>query len=489
MLAIQKNLTNGFYAILSLPSTAMGFALTVQIAALSWILRTKYELDIHDIGLVWAAGPIAGILGQVIIGKISDNVWFWGGRRRPFILIGGVFASLSLLALPNIDVISSGLGIDGIVGVAITIALVLDLSINISFNPTRTIIADVTPEGTQRTKGYTWMQFVSGSFGMTSYLIGAIWDNYSLIYFGAGLVLLQSVIPVFFIEEPKELAPSSEYSDREDAGFSFMDGISMIKPLWGFALYGLYALVARLTHFEPGHYWVEGICIVITLIFVGHTLLSTEDDSEPSHTDHLGFQKVLAAHAFTWLGVQSMFVYMFSYLEFNLPGLNDNELGTVINISFFILNLVGALLPVLLLQPLSERYGRVKTHAYAILSMSVGYFILAQVGNSAVAIYVVMAVVGIGWSATISLPFAIMSQKVEQSKMGMYMGIFNLSVVFPQLVCSLGIGRVISNADNKNLLYLICAASLLMSALCWFTVREDKASEGEEADSPIPVGH
>ena len=37
-----------------------------------------------------AAGPIAGILGQVIIGALSDRVWLWNGRRRPFILIGGV---------------------------------------------------------------------------------------------------------------------------------------------------------------------------------------------------------------------------------------------------------------------------------------------------------------------------------------------------------------------------------------------------------------
>ena len=82
MLDIQKRLTKSFYMILSLPATGMGFALSVQISALSWILATKYQLDIHDIGLVWAAGPIAGILGQVIVGIISDKVWFWNGRRR-----------------------------------------------------------------------------------------------------------------------------------------------------------------------------------------------------------------------------------------------------------------------------------------------------------------------------------------------------------------------------------------------------------------------
>ena len=152
MLAIQKKLSNTFYALLSLPATAMGFALCVQIAALSWILNTKYGFSLEDIGLVWLAGPMAGIFGQVIVGLVSDKVWFWGGRRRPFILIGGTLAALMILALPNLDVIDSALGLDSIMGVALVVALTLDLSINISFNPTRSVIADVTPLGEKRSK-------------------------------------------------------------------------------------------------------------------------------------------------------------------------------------------------------------------------------------------------------------------------------------------------------------------------------------------------
>ena len=64
MLTIQKKLTNLFYVVLGLPSTAMGFALSIQIMVLSWILRTKYNLEIDQIGIVWAAGPIAGWRGK-----------------------------------------------------------------------------------------------------------------------------------------------------------------------------------------------------------------------------------------------------------------------------------------------------------------------------------------------------------------------------------------------------------------------------------------
>src|SRR6056297_3383648 len=211
MLDIQKKLTNSFYAILALPATAMGFALAVQIAALSWILRTEFGLEIYEIGIVWATGPIAGIFGQVIIGVISDNVWIWNGRRRPFIIFGGTLASLMLLSLPNIGIISETLGVGNIFVVAILVSLTLDLSINVSFNPTRSVIADVTPEGRSRTKGYTWMQTVSGFFGVLAYVIGATLGNYVLLYGSAVLVLLFSVIPALLIEEPR-------YINGEDEG-------------------------------------------------------------------------------------------------------------------------------------------------------------------------------------------------------------------------------------------------------------------------------
>lgn len=487
MLKIQKELTSSFYAILSLPSTAMGFALSVQIAALSWILTTQYGLDVHDVGFVWAAGPIAGILGQVIIGVISDNVWLWGGRRRPFIIIGGIFASLSLLALPNIDVISNAMGLEGILGVAIAVALALDLSVNVSFNPTRSIIADVTPEGNERTRGYTWMQTVSGTFGVLAYAIGSYWSNFALIYVGAVLVFVFSVVPGFFVKEPKEIAVSHEYADMEHSKVSFWAGLQIIRPLWGFLIYGIYALAARLLDIQFDHFGVELVCFVITVFFVGKTLSVKEDEVGEAHKAHIGFQKVLAAHSFTWVGIQSMFIYMVAFVKYNQPTLPDDEVGSLVNISFLILSLIAAILPVVLLQPIAKKIGIVKTHAVCISSMAIGYLLLSQVGLNTTMIYAVMAVLGIGWAATISLPFAIMSQKVEQSKMGLYMGLFNLSVVLPQLVASLGVGMAVSKAENKSVVFVIAAICLAISAISWFTVKEEENEAVEEGEPAIEV--
>lgn len=512
MLEIQKKLSNSFYAVLSLPSTAMGFALAVQIAALSWLLSVRFGLDIADIGLVWATGPFAGIVGQVVIGIISDNVWVWNGRRRAFILVGGVLASLGLLALPYIGVIQLSMGLEGILGVAIVVSLTIDLAINVSFNPTRAIIADVTPEGRPRTKGYTWMQTVSGSFGVLAYLIGALFGNYVLIYFGAVLVLVFSIIPPFLIKEPRYLGqygredqdPGVKTIDNKQNPASLLEIMKTILPLWGFLLYAIYGFMVRLGNMPRiPNYAFEIFCMVFTLVLVVYTLSRKEKGKSREAGGLIGFQKVLAAHSFTWIGVQTMFIYLFAFVRFRVPeiaGIDidpllldapeeltggdavaiagqsleeiNETIGRIVNWSFFSLNLVAAIIPVLFLEPLAARFGRVKVHAFSIATMSVGYFVLIYMGYSPWVIYMLMAIVGIGWGATISLPFAIMSQKIPQARMGLYMGLFNLSVVLPMFVASLGVGELVQDMEDKSIIFIVAALTTAISAIAWATIKE-----------------
>ena len=208
-----------------------------------------------------------------------------GGRRKPFIIIGGP-AAIMIFALPNIARINDFFGIGSIMAVAVTVALTLDLSINISFNPTRSIIADVTPDGQPRTKGYTWMQSVSNLFGSGAYLMGALISNYFLIYAGVAIVFLFSIGPLIFIEEPRELTKPAD-----DSGNAVKS-----RTQWG-ELFKLYF-----------------------------------------------------AHAFSWLGIQTMFVYIFAFLEQKMPSMQNlpaaernAHLGQLIGWSFFILNAVGAI--------------------------------------------------------------------------------------------------------------------------------------------------
>jgi MFS family permease len=164
---------------------------------------------------------------------------------------------------------------------------------------------------------------------------------------------------------------------------------------------------------------------------------------------------------------------MFSYIQSIMSGLTGIEAGRVTTLAFLILNAVAAVLPVLLLQPVSSVIGRVRTHAASIAIMAVGYVGLLFFGTTPTAIYVLMAVVGIGWASMVSLPFAIMSQKVEEGQMGLFMGLFNLSVVLPQLVVSLGVSLAVSRAEDKSIIFLISAVALALSAVSWMLVKDE----------------
>ena len=485
MLKIQEKRNNASFAMLSLPATAMGFALSVQISALSWILSTKYGLDIHEIGIVWAAGPIAGIIAQPIVGAISDKLWFMGGRRRPWIIIGGILTGLMLLALPNLDIVQKILmgdnATEGLLAIAVAVALTLDLSINVSFNPTRSLVADCTTKD-ERSKGYTWMQTVSGTFGVLAYLIAVIFNNEVLIYVGIFIALFFTIIPSLLIVEPRELEKENEeiVAGSDKKSNSIKEMILSLVPLAGFLIYGIYVIIAKLFGFEDTSSLtffgsitlssVEFICIIIEILAIIAVLLNITKQSKNNNE----FQKILMAHSFTWWGVQTMNIYMFFYISTKISGLSTEAMASTNSWAFLVRDLVGAILPVLVLNVIAKKTGMTRTHTFSILLMALGYAIIALFGSNIIVFFAALLLVGIGWASLVSLPFAIMSEKVDQSKMGLYMGIFNLSVVLPQLVASFKMGEVINNAQDKSIIFVICAVCLAISGILWFSVKNDK---------------
>jgi maltose/moltooligosaccharide transporter len=330
-----------------------------------------------------------------------------------------------LVCLPNIDTIADFFGFADLLPVALFVALTLDMAINISFNPTRSIIADVTPEGQTRTKGYTWMQTISGFFGVLAYVIGASFNNYILIWVGVGLVLAFSLVPTLFVTEPRHLdTDDSEDLDLTDA-----------------------------SHRKSN---------------IGQLL------------------RIYFANGFSWIGVQTMFVFMFAYSAQMLYGTTEtetlaedqkNNIGQVIAISFAVLNTLGFIMPALVLEPLARKIGRVNTHSLFMLVMSLAYGGIVLFGDTPMAVYILMGFAGMGWACIVSLPFAIMSEKVNKARMGFFMGVFNLSIVIPQLIVSLFIGKFIARQEDMNVIFMISAAALFLSFLSWKLVKDSGKTE------------
>jgi maltose/moltooligosaccharide transporter len=502
MLEFQKKLNKLFYATLALPATAVGFALSTQIAALSWILSKKYGLDIHEVAFVWLAGPVAGIFGQVIVGLISDNVWFMGGRRRPFIIIGGIVSSIAFLSLPYIQEISNITGIADITIIASLIALFLDLSVNVTFNPARSIIADLTPEGKQRTKGYVWMQIISGFFGVFAYFLSMVFGNELLLYIAAFLVLIMAVFPILLIEETKDLKHEQKLIAEK---YGIWQIIKEIFPLYGFLVFGIYSVF---NHFfeilSPVHNILLIAAIAYSVIIGGVSIFHGMKKSGNKNE----FHKIMLAHSFTWVAFQSMFIMSGFFIEnrilpnVELSGItanwfaekltgvaqtSDSSIGNILSLGFLILNFVGALFP-LALQAIARRIGRVRTYIFALSFTAIGYFYIAFLGRIEADFYIGMFLAGIGWSAVISIVFAIMSERVNPLKMGLFMGVFNLAVVLPQMMSN-GVAHLIKQTGDYQLLYILCGAFITTSVIFWMFVREPESKDGIKGTTKAVAGH
>lgn len=493
MLNIQKKLSNPFLALLALPATAVGFALSTQIAALSWILSKKYGLDIHEVSFVWLAGPIAGIFGQVIVGLVSDNVWFMGGRRRPFIMIGGMVSTLAFLALPFIKEISGITGISDIIIIASIIALFLDLSVNVTFNPARSIIADLTPEGKIRTAGFVWMQIVSGFFGVFAYFLSMVFGNEMLLYIASILVFATAVFPILFIEEKKDLVSSTNEASGEK--FGIWQIVKEIFPLYGFLVFGVFSVF---NHFFEALTPFHNYMLIISLLYSVTIGIVSIIKGLKKQSNRNEFHKIMLAHSFTWVAFQSMFIMSGFFIEKQiLPNMNlsnitanwfaesltgtaqtaDASIGNIASLGFLILNFVGAVFP-LILQAIAKKIGRVKTYIGALSFAVIGYFYIAFLGKIEYDFYLGMFLAGIGWSAVISIVFAIMSERVNPAKMGLYMGVFNLAVVLPQMMSN-GVANVIKETGNYQLLYILCGLFVATSVVFWMFVREPEASKSD----------
>jgi len=64
--------------------------------------------------------------------------------------------------------------------------------------------------------------------------------------------------------------------------------------------------------------------------------------------------------------------------------------------------------------------------------------------------------------------------------------VFNLSIVLPQLVVSLGVGAFVDGMADKGAIFLVGAVSLALSALAWRSVSADEGQRAAAATVAAP---
>ena len=85
--------------------------------------------------------------------------------------------------------------------------------------------------------------------------------------------------------------------------------------------------------------------------------------------------------------------------------------------------------------------------------------------------------VGIAWASILSMPYALLSNHVPPERMGIYMGIFNMFIVIPQIVAATLLGPVLRIFfGNQPIFALVLSGiSLLLGALSLARVSEHGA--------------
>lgn len=488
MLDAQRRLSTGFLMLLSLPTAAVGFSLSAAIASTTWLLSTRYGLHLENIALIWLAGPLMGLVVQPLVGALSDRTWLLGGRRRLYLLLGGAAGAVSMYAMLHLERLAAATTLS-LLAVAVIVTLLLDLSTNVTFNPARSLVADLTPEGPPRVRGYAWMQTVSGLFGVSAYLVSILLGNEVLILVTVAVTGLFTVLPALLIREqaPQALAAAGAPVARRGAWRPFQ----ALLPMAGFGAYGVYIAVDKVL--------LGGAASAAAVPLFGLTLGSSvawglslvwRDRARPSAA--LRLRKILLAHGLAWLGVQGMFVMAFFFVrDFIVPGtvaggvmadvfhrwLQGSEPSAadtaahILSTGFLLMNIVGALLPVLVLDPLCRRWGQVAVHRTAMGVMALGFLFIALAARTEGGYYVGMLLCGIGWSSLISIVFAIFSESVDAREMGVSMGVFNSSLVLPALAVP-GLLQWSAQLGQHRWVFALFAGCLALSWAFWRSVSE-----------------
>ena len=73
-----------------------------------------------------------------------------------------------------------------------------------------------------------------------------------------------------------------------------------------------------------------------------------------------------------------------------------------------------------------------------------------------------MVGIGFAWAAILSIPYAILSGSLPAKRMGIYMGIFNLTVVIPQIISGLFGGYILKGFFNEQAIYILVFAGCIM---------------------------
>jgi maltose/moltooligosaccharide transporter len=440
----KPRLSTGQIVSMSLGFFGIQFGWNLQLSNMSAIYE-YLGANADQLPILWLAAPLTGLIVQPIIGHMSDRTWGPLGRRRPYFLTGAILSSLALLAMPNSSALWMAAGL----------LWIMDASINISMEPFRAFVADMLPEE-QRARGFSMQSLF---IGLGASIASALpWLLTHLFHVGgeaaAGHTIPWPVRLAFYIGAPVFLGAvlwtvvsTKEYPPDD------LDEFRRTTAAHGGVLHNVREIFAAISEM-------------------------------PSTMRQLSVVQIC-----TWLGLFCMWLYFPPAVARNVFGApNTNSPlyteGVEWGGNCFAVYSVVCFLFSFALAPLARFLGRKLTHSLCLLAGAAGLFSVGIIHDKWL-LWLSMTGVGIAWASILAMPYTILAGCLPQKKIGIYMGVFNFSIVVPEIVASLGFGWVMNHLLDNNRLYAVIAGGgfMVIAAILMQRVqdRAERVVSGMEA--------
>jgi maltose/moltooligosaccharide transporter len=90
-----------------------------------------------------------------------------------------------------------------------------------------------------------------------------------------------------------------------------------------------------------------------------------------------------------------------------------------------------------------------------------------------------MVGVGFAWASILSMPYAMLAGALPAAKMGLYMGVFNIFIVIPQILAATLLGLLLRNVFDGEAIYVVLTGGVLLLLAGLATLRvDDRDAEG-----------
>ena len=410
------NMSFGFFGI----QFGWGLQMGNMSAIYEYLGATESELP-----LLWLAAPLTGLIVQPIIGHMSDRTWGRLGRRRPYFLVGAILSSLALLVMPHSSALWMAAGM----------LWILDASVNVSMEPFRAFVADLLPEQ-QRTVGFAMQSVFIGAGAV----IASKLPEWLHTYFGVGVTT----------------GAGQPIPQTVHVAFTVGAIVFFLAVLW--------------TVLTTKEYPPDDIEALRRKKAEGWREMWTAFREMPSRMKQLA-----VVQFFTWSALFSMWIFFAPAVARNILGATDTNSDlykqgiNLANSCFATYNLTAFFAAMVFLW-LGRRAPAKAIHFVSLLLGGIGLASLSVVRDPNL-LPVAFIGVGIAWASILSMPYAMLSGSLPADRVGVYMGIFNLFIVIPQILIALILGRVMNEFPQVNRLSAVVAGGVCMLIAALLTLR------------------